>query len=89
MLDAAAKLFAQYPDLRLRISVHTDNQGLAADNRALSGRRANALRDYLIDRGIDAGRVEARGAGQDEPIANNKDEAGRAANRRVEFSLIR
>ena len=88
-LDAAAKLFAQYPDLRLRISVHTDNQGLAADNRALSGRRANALRDYLIDRGIDAGRVEARGAGQDEPIANNKDEAGRAANRRVEFSLIR
>jgi outer membrane protein OmpA-like peptidoglycan-associated protein len=87
-LDAAAKLFAEYPDLRLRISVHTDNQGKSADNRALSGRRANALRDYLIDRGIAAGRVEARGAGQDEPIASNADEAGRAANRRVEFSLV-
>lgn len=87
-LDAAAKLFAQYPEVRLRISVHTDNQGQAADNRALSGRRANALRDYLIDRGIGAGRVEARGAGQDEPIASNANEAGRAANRRVEFSLI-
>lgn len=87
-LDAAAKMFAQYPDVRLRISVHTDNQGQAADNRALSGRRANALRDYLIDRGVAAGRVEARGAGQDEPIASNANEAGRAANRRVEFSLI-
>jgi OOP family OmpA-OmpF porin len=87
-LDAAAKLFARYPDLRLRISVHTDNQGRAADNRALSGRRANSLRDYLIDRGIDAGRVEARGAGQEEPIASNADETGRALNRRVEFSLI-
>lgn len=87
-LDAAAKLFAQYPALRLRISVHSDNQGPAADNRALSGRRANALRDYLIDRGIDAGRVEARGVGRDEPIASNADEAGRAANRRVEFNLI-
>jgi outer membrane protein OmpA-like peptidoglycan-associated protein len=87
-LDAAAKLFQQYPELRLRISVHTDNQGQAADNRALSGRRANALRDYLIDRGIDAGRIEARGAGQDQPIASNGDEAGRAANRRVEFSLL-
>ncbi|HEY0467600.1 MAG TPA: OmpA family protein [Polyangiaceae bacterium] len=87
-LDAAAKLFARYPDLRLRISVHTDNLGEAADNRALSGRRANALRDYLIDRGIEVGRVEARGAGQEEPIASNADEAGRAANRRVEFSLI-
>ena len=87
-LDAAAQLFTQYPELRLRISVHTDNVGHAAENRALSGRRANALRDYLIDRGIVAGRVEARGAGQDEPIANNADEAGRAANRRVEISLI-
>jgi len=87
-LDAAAKLFAQYAELRLRISVHSDNQGPAADNRALTGRRANALRDYLIDRGIDAGRVEARGVGQDEPIASNGDEAGRAANRRVEFNLI-
>jgi len=89
VLDAATKVFAQYPEVRLRISVHTDNQGQAADNRALSGRRANALRDYLIDRGIAAGRVEARGAGQDEPIASNANEAGRAANRRVEFSLIR
>jgi len=88
-LDEAAKLFTQYRDLRLRISVHTDNQGQSADNRALSGRRANALRDYLIDRGIDAGRIEARGAGQDEPIASNADDAGRAANRRVEFGLIR
>jgi len=87
-LDAATKVFAQYPEVRLRISVHTDNLGQAAENRALSGRRANALRDYLIDRGIAAGRVEARGAGQDEPIASNANEAGRAANRRVEFSLI-
>jgi len=87
-LDSAAAMFLQYPELRLRISVHTDNLGQAADNRALSGRRAHALRDYLIDRGIRAERVEARGAGADEPIASNADEAGRALNRRVEFSLI-
>jgi len=87
-LDAAAKIYAQYPEVRLRISVHTDNVGQASDNRALSGRRANALRDYLIDHGMNEGRVEARGAGQDEPIASNADEPGRAANRRVEFSLI-
>lgn len=87
-LDAAIQAFAQYPAVRIRINVHTDNQGQAADNRALSGRRANALRDYLIDRGIAAGRVEARGAGQDEPIASNANDAGRALNRRVEFSLI-
>jgi len=88
-LDAVAQLLAKYSELRIRISVHTDNQGNIADNRALSGRRANAVRDYLIDRGIGAGRVEARGAGQEEPIASNSDEAGRAANRRVELSLIR
>ncbi|HET7545741.1 MAG TPA: OmpA family protein [Polyangiaceae bacterium] len=87
-LDAAAKLFSQYPELRLRISVHTDSVGQAAENRALSGRRAHALRDYLIDRGMRAERIEARGAGQEEPIASNADEAGRALNRRVEFSLI-
>ena len=87
-LDAAASVFAEYPDVRLRVSVHSDNQGNLADNRALCGRRANALRDYLIDRGIGAGRIEARGAGQEEPIASNADEAGRMANRRVEFRLI-
>ncbi|MBI2389061.1 MAG: OmpA family protein [Deltaproteobacteria bacterium] len=72
---------------KVRIEGHTDNKGKADHNKDLSKRRAQAVKDYLVKKGIDAGRLDAEGFGQDKPIADNKTEAGRAKNRRVEFVI--
>jgi len=74
--------------VRVRIAGHTDNVGKRAANVDLSQRRAAAVRKYLVDAGIDAARLETRGAGPDEPVASNKTKDGRAKNRRIEFELI-
>lgn len=67
-----------------RIEGHTDSQGNASANRALSQQRANAVQDALVSAGLPAARVEAVGRGADQPVGDNRSEAGRAANRRVE-----
>lgn len=67
------------------IEGHTDSRGGAVANERLSKRRANAVRAYLIEQGVDASRVVARGKGEDEPVASNEDAEGRAENRRVEI----
>jgi OmpA-OmpF porin, OOP family len=77
-----------YSTLRIRISGHTDNKGKAAKNQKLSEDRANAVKDYLVSKGIESSRVETRGVGPDEPIADNKTNAGRTQNRRIEFELL-
>jgi outer membrane protein OmpA-like peptidoglycan-associated protein len=66
---------------------HTDNTGSDAVNDPLSRDRANAVRQYLAQRGVAAGRVEIAGRGEREPVADNTSEAGRAQNRRVEIYL--
>jgi len=73
--------------VRLEISGHTDNRGAAEHNLELSQRRADAVKLWLVERGIDASRITTRGAGQAAPIANNKKKRGRAKNRRIEFKL--
>ncbi|MFD1468708.1 OmpA family protein [Hymenobacter caeli] len=84
-LDELAQLLNQYPDYTLSIAGHTDNTGSEAYNLPLSNRRANAVRDYLISKGVPEARIETRGYGERKPIAPNKTAAGRAQNRRVDF----
>ena len=87
-LDEAAGVLKDYPALRIAITGHTDNQGDRAKNVELSRQRAEAVKAYLVERGTDASRIETRGAGPDEPIADNKLPAGRQKNRRIEFKLL-
>ena len=56
--------------------------------RDLSTRRAASVKNYLVEHGIDTARIETRGARADEPIATNKTAAGRARNRRIEFTIL-
>ncbi|MBK8260348.1 MAG: OmpA family protein [Nannocystis sp.] len=84
----AAKVLAEYPELKLEIQGHTDADGDPEFNRALSRRRAAAVRKALIAEGIAAGRLRAVGYGGERPIASNEDEAGRAKNRRIELRLV-
>jgi len=86
-LDRLAAFLAQAPDRSVRIEGHTDNRGGQDMNQALSQRRADAVSAYLTGHGIDAGRVTAVGEGFSSPIADNKTEAGRQANRRVEVII--
>ncbi len=87
-LDRAAQVMREFPDMKVEISGHTDAEGDRAYNVELSRRRAEAVRKYLVDAGIDPGRITTRGAGPDEPIADNTSEDGRAKNRRIEFTLV-
>ncbi|MFD2915247.1 OmpA family protein [Psychroserpens luteus] len=87
VLQAMVVIFKEYPRADFAIEGHTDSVGSKSTNQALSSRRANAVRDYLISNGINADRLTAAGFGEDYPIANNKTRAGRAENRRVEVKL--
>lgn len=73
---------------RLQVEGHTDSVGDAAFNQDLSERRAAAVRDALVARGVPADRLVARGFGATRPIAENSQASGRALNRRIEFKLI-
>ncbi len=87
-LDEAAGVLEEYSALRITITGHTDDQGDRAKNVDLSKARAEAVKTYFVTQGIDAARIETRGAGPDEPIADNKLATGRQKNRRIEFKLI-
>jgi outer membrane protein OmpA-like peptidoglycan-associated protein len=87
-LDEAIKVLKENDDVRLEISGHTDSDGNRDHNIDLSARRAEAVKKYLVDAGIDAARLTSRGAGPDQPVADNKTKAGKALNRRIEFKLL-
>jgi outer membrane protein OmpA-like peptidoglycan-associated protein len=78
----------EHTSVRLQIEGHTDNAGPAEQNRTLSQQRADAVRQYMIDKGIDGSRLTAVGFGPDKPVADNKTPDGRAKNRRVEFTRL-
>jgi OOP family OmpA-OmpF porin len=88
LLDEAAKVLKEFDELKLEISGHTDTQGPRDHNLELSTKRAEAVKAYLVEQGVQPERLQARGAGPDEPIADNKTAAGRAQNRRIEFKNI-
>ena len=85
ILSRFAETLHQNPATTVRIIGHTDSTGTPAGNAKLSIDRANAVAAYLIGHGVLASRLQASGRGQDEPIASNANEMGRAQNRRVEI----
>ena len=82
-----AQLLSVYPERSIRIEGHTDAVGDDAANQELSLRRAAAVRDALLARGVDASRIEAVGYGATRPIADNRTESGRQKNRRIDIVL--
>ena len=87
MIDEAAKVLRNNPDLNVEIQGHTDNTGTAEYNLWLSQKRAESAMNYLVDKGIDPGRLTAKGYGFEQPVASNNTPEGRAKNRRVEFRV--
>ncbi|MBQ8721608.1 MAG: OmpA family protein [Paludibacteraceae bacterium] len=87
-LEELYQLLAQNPNMRIRITGHTDNVGSERYNKKLSEGRAKAVFDEMVKRGIDPSRMEWNGRGSKEPIESNKTAEGRAENRRVEFKIL-
>ncbi|SFR37230.1 Thrombospondin type 3 repeat-containing protein [Robiginitalea myxolifaciens] len=83
------RILEEYPTANFTVEGHTDSVGSASLNQKLSEERANSVRDFLINEGIDAARLTAVGYGEDRPIASNNTRAGRTQNRRVEINLVK
>jgi outer membrane protein OmpA-like peptidoglycan-associated protein len=88
LLDQVAGVIKDNPNITLvRIVGHTDNVGKPSFNLKLSQKRANAVREFLISRGVSGDRLTAAGLGDSKPIADNKTAKGKELNRRVEFLI--
>jgi OOP family OmpA-OmpF porin len=87
-LDAAVKVLTEHTEIRIEISGHTDIKGDRDHNLDLSRRRAESVKKYLVDHGIDETRITTIGHGPDKPVDTNDTEKGRANNRRIEFKPI-
>lgn len=83
VLDRVAKQLKEHPRLRVELQGFTDSVGSNQRNLQLSQQRADAVRNYLLDQGVTASQVVARGYGEDQPVADNTSVEGRAQNRRV------
>ncbi|WP_136482222.1 OmpA family protein [Cognatitamlana onchidii] len=87
VLQNIIDILKEYPNAKFNIEGHTDSVGSESLNQKLSDSRANSVKDYLVDGGIDGGRLSAKGYGESKPIDTNKTRAGRRNNRRVEINL--
>lgn len=88
ILDDVVKVMQDNPKIeKVDIIGHTSSEGSVKLNNKLSTDRAASVKQYLIDHGVDAGRLTSQGKGPSEPIADNATEEGRVANRRVEFKI--
>lgn len=87
-LDELVKLFEKKEAFNLLIEGHTDNVGRSAANLYLSQNRALAVKNYLVSKGINTDRIEAKWYGEDKPIADNETKEGRQKNRRVEMTVV-
>jgi outer membrane protein OmpA-like peptidoglycan-associated protein len=85
VLDQVAESLKDRPDVKVEIAGHCDSKGSDAYNLKLSDRRAAAVREYLISKGVPASQLTSRGYGESQPIASNDTDEGRAQNRRVEL----
>lgn len=88
VIDELVAYLKRKEDVRIELGGHTDNVGSAKSNQVLSEARANTVRDYLIEKGIDPNRVEAKGYGLTMPVESNKTADGRALNRRTEVKIL-
>ncbi len=82
-LQQLAKVLDQYPSIGIEVAGHTDAKGDAETNRVVSQKRADAVKDFLVKSGVNAGRLQAVGYGETKPVAPNDTEMGRQQNRRV------
>jgi OOP family OmpA-OmpF porin len=94
-LDETAKVLADHPDIRIEIAGHTDDTGEREHNIDLSKRRADSVKKYLVDKGIDSGRIETAGHGPDKPTdpvaegdSSKVKKDKRSKNRRIEFKIL-
>ena len=83
-----ARFLRRNDSIRIELAGHTDSIGTRRSNLVLSRERARAVRNSLIELGVDAGRIEAKGYGETRPVADNTTPAGRARNRRVVFTVL-
>jgi outer membrane protein OmpA-like peptidoglycan-associated protein len=87
LLDNVAAVLGAHPKLVVQVEGHTDSRGDAAHNMDLSQRRAQAVVDYLVAKGLARAQLQARGFGATRPIADNATDDGRSHNRRVAFTI--
>ena len=88
VLDNVAGTLREYNQTIVEVAGHTDSKGTDSYNQALSDRRANAVGNYLMSKGLVRDRFILIGAGESRPVASNETDAGRAQNRRVEITLV-
>lgn len=84
---AALLMSKSYSLLKIHISGFTDNTGKQSSNKYISQKRADAVKEYLVRKGVDPARITSTGYGSESPVADNSTEAGRSKNRRVEFTI--
>ena len=90
LLDQVVKILEEHPEIeKVRIEGHTDNEASDGYNMKLSNNRAKAVRAYLISKGINGKRMEAKGFGEEKPVADNGTPEGREQNRRVEIHIVK
>jgi outer membrane protein OmpA-like peptidoglycan-associated protein len=90
LLDEVAKVLKDNPQIEVvSVEGHTDSTGSADFNRKLSQQRAESVVKYISTKGVKAARMDPKGFGPDRPIADNETDAGREANRRVEFNIVK
>ena len=88
ILDHVAVVLKNNPGVKVSLDGHTDSVGSDAYNMGLSKRRANAVKAYLVKKGIDASRLSTAGFGESKPVASNDTDQGRSLNRRVEIRPV-
>ena len=88
-LDRVADMLQENPNVKIELTGHTDNQGDSRLNLKLSQERVDVVKQYLVDKGIDANRIKGKGFGGTRPVASNASEETRKLNRRVEFKIIK
>ena len=89
ILDRLVAFMNENKDKKVNLSGYTDNVGTERYNQGLSERRVASVKDYVVKKGVDGGRVSGQGFGESKPIADNKTREGRAKNRRVEIKVQR
>jgi OOP family OmpA-OmpF porin len=88
LLDDLAEIMTLKPEMKIEIAGHTDSDGDDAANLALSQQRADAVRNYLLKKGIAGSRIVAHGYGESRPVADNSIAAGKQQNRRTEIRVL-